>query len=82
MTWRLTIKAKAHEYVVQHYPLGGNRTAKDNLANAQELICGASFVRDGVEQDVCPLTFASLQTKMCVYRAQRGTWHPQHLLAL
>ncbi|KAI6014891.1 hypothetical protein BKA83DRAFT_4129617 [Pisolithus microcarpus] len=49
MTWRSTLKAKAREYVVQHYLLGGNRPAEENLANAQELIQGAKFVRDGVE---------------------------------
>ncbi|KAI6023054.1 hypothetical protein BKA83DRAFT_4627261 [Pisolithus microcarpus] len=49
MTWRLTLKAKAREYVVQHYLLGSNRPAEENLANAQELIRGAKFVRDGVE---------------------------------
>ncbi|KAI5985592.1 hypothetical protein EDD15DRAFT_2373938 [Pisolithus albus] len=49
MTWRSTLKAKARKYVVWHYPLGGNRPAEENLANAQELIRGAKFVRDGVE---------------------------------
>ncbi|KIK14955.1 hypothetical protein PISMIDRAFT_16875 [Pisolithus microcarpus 441] len=49
MTWRSTLKAKAREYVVQHYLLGSNQPAEENLANAQELIQGAKFVRDGVE---------------------------------
>ncbi|KIK22800.1 hypothetical protein PISMIDRAFT_11368 [Pisolithus microcarpus 441] len=49
MTWRSTLKAKACEYVVWHYLLGGNRLAEENLANAQELIWGVKFVRDGVE---------------------------------
>ncbi|KAI6005575.1 hypothetical protein EDD15DRAFT_2358725 [Pisolithus albus] len=44
MTWRSTLKAKAHEYVMWHYPLGSNRPAEENLANAQELIWGAKFV--------------------------------------
>lgn len=58
MTWRSTIKAKAREYVVRHYPLGSNKSCEENLANAQELIRGAMFVRDGVEPDVCSLHFA------------------------
>ncbi|KAI6027636.1 hypothetical protein BKA83DRAFT_4490184 [Pisolithus microcarpus] len=49
MTWQSTLKAKAREYVVRHYLLGGNRLAEENLANAQELIRGAKFMRDGVE---------------------------------
>ena len=57
MTWRSTIKAKAREYVMRHYPLGGNRSCEENMANAQELIRGAMFVRDGVEADVRPPTF-------------------------
>ncbi|KIM61389.1 hypothetical protein SCLCIDRAFT_87285, partial [Scleroderma citrinum Foug A] len=51
MTWRSTIKAKAREYVMRHYPLGSNRSCKENLANAQELIRGATFVMDGVESN-------------------------------
>ncbi|KAI6009978.1 hypothetical protein BKA83DRAFT_4133075 [Pisolithus microcarpus] len=43
MTWRSTLKAKAREYVVRHYLLGGNQPAEENLANAQELIRGAKF---------------------------------------
>ncbi|KAI6039395.1 hypothetical protein EDC04DRAFT_3090249 [Pisolithus marmoratus] len=53
MMWQSTLKAKAHEYVVQHYPLGGNQLAEENLANAQELIWGVQFMRDGIEEDVC-----------------------------
>ncbi|KIM54994.1 hypothetical protein SCLCIDRAFT_86556, partial [Scleroderma citrinum Foug A] len=47
MTWRSTLKVKAHEYVLRHYPLGGQRSAEENLLNAQALIRGAMFVRDG-----------------------------------
>lgn len=54
MTWRSMIKMKAHEYVLRHYPLGGNRSAEENLENAQQLIHGAMFVRDSVAEDVCP----------------------------
>jgi len=53
MTWRSTLKNKAREYVLQHYPLGGDRMPGENLANADELIRGATFVRDGVDDNVC-----------------------------
>ncbi|KAI6118334.1 hypothetical protein F5141DRAFT_1061938 [Pisolithus sp. B1] len=52
MTWQLTLQAKAHKYIMQHYPLGSNQPVEDNLANAQELIQGAQFVRDGIEEDI------------------------------
>ena len=57
MTWQSTIKAKAREYVTQFYPLGSGRSPEENLANAQELVHGAMFVRDGVDDSVCPPTF-------------------------
>ncbi|KIM63483.1 hypothetical protein SCLCIDRAFT_117031 [Scleroderma citrinum Foug A] len=59
MTWRSTIKAKAHEYIVRHYPLGSTKSCEENLANAQELICGAKFLRDGVEPDGTTKNMAS-----------------------
>ncbi|KAI6041727.1 hypothetical protein EDC04DRAFT_2601509 [Pisolithus marmoratus] len=59
MTWQLTLKAKACKYVMQHYLLGGNRPAEENLANAQELIWGAKFVRDGAEEDGTTRNMAS-----------------------
>jgi hypothetical protein len=52
MSWRSTLKAKAREYVIRYYPLGGVRTPEENLASAEELIRGAKFVRDGVAEDV------------------------------
>ena len=52
MMWRSTLKAKAREWVTWHYPLGGNRSAKENLSHMQELVRGAMFVRDGTEEDV------------------------------
>ena len=57
MTWRSTVKAKAREYVTRFYPLGSSRSAEENLENAQKLVCGAMFVRDGVDDSVCPPTF-------------------------
>ena len=54
MTWRSTIKNKAREYVLQHYHLGPHQSPEENLANANKLICGAAFIRDGVDDDVCP----------------------------
>ena len=50
--------------------------AKVNLANMQELIHGALFIRDGVKQDVCPQMFASLQTKMCLQGTMRNMASP------
>lgn len=52
MSWRSTLKAKARDYVVRYYPLGGPRTPEENLASAEELLRGAQFVRDGVAEDV------------------------------
>jgi len=58
MTWRSTLKAKAREYVMHHYLLGSHQSSEDKLANARELVHGAMFVRDGVDEDVCPYLFA------------------------
>ncbi|KAI5984137.1 hypothetical protein EDD15DRAFT_2375503 [Pisolithus albus] len=59
MTWWSTLKAKARKYVMRHYWLGGDRLAKENLANAQELIRGAKFVRDGTKEDGTTRNMAS-----------------------
>ena len=64
MTWRSTLKAKAREYVVHHYSLGGHRSAEENLTNTRELIHGAMFVRDGVEEDVGSCSFALHYTEL------------------
>ena len=64
MTWRSTLKAKAHEYVVHHYSLSGHRFAEENLTNARELIYGANFVRDGFDQDVGSCSFPSRFTEI------------------
>ena len=79
MMWQSTLKLKACEYVVQHYPLGSDRQAEENLGNAQELIRGAMFVRDGIEEDICSPQFRpALADVFC--RVQRETW--QHWLWL
>ena len=57
MTWQSTLKSKAREYIIRHYPLGSNRQAEENLGNVQELIRGMMFVRDGIEEDVCSPQF-------------------------
>ncbi|KIM54419.1 hypothetical protein SCLCIDRAFT_136915 [Scleroderma citrinum Foug A] len=44
---------------MRHYPLGSNRSCEENLANAQELIRGATFVRDGVESNGTTRNMAS-----------------------
>ena len=56
MTWRSTIKNKAREYIPRHYLLSSHQTPEENMTNANELIRGATFVRDGVDDDVCPDT--------------------------
>ena len=81
MTWWSTIKAKAHEYVVRHYPLGSTKSCEENLANAQELICGAKFLRDGVEPDVCPPAFCITLKCNLFCRVPQKTWHLQLWLA-
>ena len=64
MTWRSMLKAKAQEYVVHHYSLGGHQSAEENLTNTQELIHGAMFIRDGVEEDVGSCSFALHYTEL------------------
>ena len=64
MSWRSTLKAKAHKYVTRHYLLGSQLSAEQNLHNAQELVRGAMFVRDGVDEDVCPYLFISHDTEL------------------
>ena len=81
MTWRSTIKAKAREYVTRHYSLGSNRSCEENLANAQELIRGAMFVRDGVEPDVRPLAFSITLKCNLFYRVPQETWRLRLWLA-
>ena len=54
MMWQSTVKNKAHEHVLWHYPLSARQSPEENIANANELICGTTFVRDGVADDVCP----------------------------
>ena len=72
MSWQSTLKAKAHEYVTHHYLLGSQLSAEQNLHNAQELVCGTMFVRDGVNEDVCPYLFISHDTE---YILQGTTWN-------
>ena len=82
MTWRSTLKVKAREYVLRHYPLGGQRSAEENLSNAQALIHGAMFVRDGVNEDVChPMLCITLYLRLFC-RVQRGIWRLQLSLDL
>ncbi|KAI6018529.1 hypothetical protein PISMIDRAFT_9612 [Pisolithus microcarpus 441] len=49
----------AQEYVMWHHLLGSNRLVEENLANAQELIQGMQFMRDGVEEDGTTWNMAS-----------------------
>jgi len=58
MTWWSTLKAKACKYVVHHYSLGSHQSTEVNLTNAQELVHGVMFIRDGVEEHVCSCLFA------------------------
>jgi len=82
MTWRSTLKAKAREYVLRHYPLGGQRSAEENLSNAQALIRGAMFVRDGVDEDVCRPTLCITCYLLLFCRVQHGIWRLQRSLDL
>ena len=52
MTWHSTLKLKAHDVVPHFYKLGNQFTAEENLAVAQDLIKGSSFVWDGVDEEV------------------------------
>jgi len=83
MTWQSTLKAKAREYVVRHYSLGGHQSAEVNLTNAQELVHGAMFIRDGVEEDVCSCLFALHCTELYFtgHDEEHGvssTWWPDY----
>ena len=82
MTWQSTLKVKAHKYILRHYPLGGQRSAEENLLNAQALIRGAMFVRDGVDEDIChPMLCITLYLRLFC-RVQHGIWHLQLSLDL
>ena len=52
MTWHSTLKSKARDVVPHFYKLGNQFAAEENLAVAQDLIKGSSFVRDGVDEEV------------------------------
>jgi len=52
MTWRSTLKSKAHDIVPRFYNLGNQFSAKDNLATAQDVIRGSMFMWDGVDDEV------------------------------
>ena len=52
MTWRSMSKLKAHNVVPHFYKLGNQFTAEENLAIAQDLIKGSSFIWDGVDEEV------------------------------
>ena len=52
MTWRSTLKSKACDVVPRFYKLGNQFAAEENLAVAQDLIKGSSFIRDGVDEEV------------------------------
>ena len=53
MTWRSTVKAKAHEILPRFYNIGVHHTEADNQLEAQVLIKGVAFLRDGVDDQVC-----------------------------
>ena len=52
MTWRSTIKAKACEVLPRLYDIGVHHTEAENQSQAQALIKGAVFLRDGVDDEV------------------------------
>ncbi|KAF9230678.1 hypothetical protein BU15DRAFT_83326 [Melanogaster broomeanus] len=51
MMWHSTLKGKAHEVVTQLYNIGKHHTAAENQAEAETLIKGAVFLRDGVDDE-------------------------------
>ena len=55
MTWRSTIKAKAREVLPQFHDIGAHHTQMENQSQAQALIKGATFLRDGVDNEVCAM---------------------------
>ena len=57
MTWRSTLKSKAREHIVRYYDLGGHQSPEETLADAQALVHGSAFLRDGVAADVCSFCF-------------------------
>ena len=52
MTWRSMLKSKACDVVPHFYKLDNQFAAEENLAVAQDLIKGSSFVWDGVDEEV------------------------------
>jgi len=52
MMWHSTLKSKARNIVPRFYKLGNQFPSEENLAIAQDLIRGSSFVRDGVDKEV------------------------------
>ena len=67
---------------MRHYPLGSNRSCEENLANTQELIHRATFVRDGVESNIRPPTFCITLNFNLFCRVLLETWRRQLWLAL
>ncbi|KAF9232778.1 hypothetical protein BU15DRAFT_80857 [Melanogaster broomeanus] len=51
MTWHSTLKGKAHEVVTWLYNIGKHHTAAENQAEAETLIKGAVFLRDGIDDE-------------------------------
>ena len=88
MTWRSTVKAKAREILPWFYNIGVHHTEADNQLEAQVLIKGAAFLRDGVDDQVCwtfdvltysPL-FRVLQTTLRIQGWQPWWWTSSTLL--
>ncbi|KIK15431.1 hypothetical protein PISMIDRAFT_115186 [Pisolithus microcarpus 441] len=49
MTWQSTIKAKAHEILPWFYDIGTHFSEVENQSQSLELIKGAAFLRDGID---------------------------------
>ncbi|KAF9233084.1 hypothetical protein BU15DRAFT_66891 [Melanogaster broomeanus] len=49
MMWHSTLKGKAHEVVTRLYNIGKHHTVAENQAEAETLIKGAVFLRDGID---------------------------------
>ena len=75
MTWRSIIKGKAHNMVTRLYNIGKHpsRTAAENQAEAEALIKGAVFLRNGVDNEVCSPLFICLYSNSSGFHKQHGT---------
>ena len=78
MTWRSIIKGKAHDMVTRLYNIGKHRTTAENQAEAEALIKGAVFLRNGIDNEVCSPLFVCLYSNSSGFHKQHGTSSAGH----